>query len=102
MGIWKLETSGSPGFFSFADYARALDNLRKRGVDDPQKLPYYPYRDDGRLIWDCLGNYVKDYLAIYYLSDEDVVGDYELQDWAKQLSGDLDSRTGLSKVDHDS
>jgi arachidonate 15-lipoxygenase len=72
-----------------------LENLRKRGVDDPQELPYYPYRDDGRLIWDCLGNYVKDYLAIYYLSDEDVAADYELQDWAKQLSGDLDSAAGV-------
>ena len=72
-----------------------LENLRKRGVDDPQKLPYYPYRDDGQLIWDCLGNYVKDYLGIYYLSDEDVTADYELQNWAKQLSGHLDSASGL-------
>jgi arachidonate 15-lipoxygenase len=71
-----------------------LENLRKRGVDDSSKLPYYPYRDDGKLIWDCLGLYVKEYLNLYYLKDEDVTDDYELQNWAKQLSGVLDSASG--------
>src|SRR5262249_1675157 len=47
-----------------------LQNLKKRGVEDSAKLPYYPYRDDGILIWDCLGMYVKEYLDLYYLSDE--------------------------------
>jgi arachidonate 15-lipoxygenase len=70
------------------------ENLRKRGLDDSVKLPYYPYRDDGKLIWDCLGMYVKEYLDLYYLNDEDVTRDYELQNWAKQLSGVLDSASG--------
>ena len=25
-----------------------------RNVDDPGKLPFYPYRDDGLLIWDAI------------------------------------------------
>src|SRR5215213_2726191 len=69
-------------------------NLAKRGVDDPNLLPYYPYRDDGTLIWDLLGDYVKEYLDLYYRSNEDVVKDYELQSWAAQLSGGLDSAIG--------
>jgi hypothetical protein len=35
-----------------------------------------------------------EYLNLYYLSDDDVTGDYELQNWAKQLSGALDSSAG--------
>jgi arachidonate 15-lipoxygenase len=71
-------------------------NLAKRGVDKQDALPYYPYRDDGMLIWDLLGNYVNEYINLYYLSDDDVTQDYELQDWAAELSGNLD--TGAGKV----
>ncbi len=46
------------------------------------------------LIWNLLGNYVKEYLELYYLSDEDVVKDFELQAWASQLSGGLDNGAG--------
>ncbi len=69
-------------------------NLAKRGVDDTAALPYYPYRDDGLLIWDLLGQYVQEYLDLYYLCDDDVVTDYELQGWAQQLSGALDDGAG--------
>jgi arachidonate 15-lipoxygenase len=61
--------------------------LRGRGVEDSTQLPYYPYRDDGLIIWNRLGEYIKEYLELYYKSDADVVGDYELQAWAQQLSG---------------
>jgi arachidonate 15-lipoxygenase len=86
-----IENAYKDWTFDDMDFA---ENLRKRGVDDSEKLPYYPYRDDGKLIWDCLGMYVKEYLDLYYLSDEDVTGDYELQNWAKQLSGAVDSASG--------
>ncbi len=72
------------------------NNLAKRGVDDTGALPYYPYRDDGLLIWDLLGQYIQEYLDLYYVSDNDVVTDYELQAWAQQLSGALDD--GVGKV----
>src|SRR5262249_44402649 len=71
------------------------ENLKKRGVDSKDLLPYYPYRDDGMLIWDLLGSYVKEYLDLYYLSDDDVFNDYELQSWAAQLGGATDDGAGL-------
>ena len=57
--------------------------MRGLGAAD---LIYYPYRDDGMEIWTVLGNYVRDYLALYYKTDADVTEDYELQNWAKELS----------------
>jgi arachidonate 15-lipoxygenase len=68
--------------------------IRKRGVDDPLRLPYYPYRDDGMLIWNRLGEYVAEYVGLYYRNDIDVINDYELQGWAQQLSGASDNGTG--------
>ncbi|HWT03984.1 MAG TPA: lipoxygenase family protein [Pyrinomonadaceae bacterium] len=68
--------------------------LKGRGVSDTGQLPYYPYRDDGLLIWNRLGQYVDEYLGLYYKSDGDVTGDYELQNWAQQLSGASDSGAG--------
>jgi arachidonate 15-lipoxygenase len=55
-------------------------------VDDAQALPDYPYRDDGLLVWDALHRWVEDYLALYYGSDADVAGDYELQGWLRELA----------------
>ncbi|HEY6434575.1 MAG TPA: lipoxygenase family protein [Acetobacteraceae bacterium] len=60
-------------------------DIQERGLSAAD-LPYFPYRDDGMEIWTVLGNYARDYLALYYLSDADVTGDYELQNWAKELS----------------
>lgn len=68
--------------------------LKGRGVSDAGKLPYYPYRDDGLLIWTRLGQYIDEYLGLYYKSDTDVTGDYELQGWAQQLSGAADGGAG--------
>ena len=56
--------------------------LKKRGVDDIEKLPVYPYRDDALLIWNTIHKWVSDYLNIYYKSDEDVQNDIYLQNWA--------------------
>jgi arachidonate 15-lipoxygenase len=62
------------------------ERLKSRGVDDNAALPYFPYRDDGLLLWDVLGRYVEAYLNNYYQSDTDVQEDYELQAWAVELS----------------
>jgi arachidonate 15-lipoxygenase len=66
---------------------RLPNDLKRRGVDDPQLLPNYPYRDDALLIWDAISNWVTDYVHLYYLSDTDVEGDYELQNWVAEVSG---------------
>jgi len=57
-----------------------------RGVDDPNLLPSYPYRDDGLLIWNAIKQWVVDYLNIYYQnSDDNVEKDTELQAWIAEL-----------------
>lgn len=59
--------------------------LQDRGVEDPSKLPVYPYRDDGLLIWGAIHDWVEAYLSLYYNSDNDVQGDLSLQNWAQEL-----------------
>lgn len=61
-------------------------NLRIRGVDDPRILPNYPYRDDALLVRNAIFRFVRDYVDLYYQSDDDVTGDYELQDWVMEVS----------------
>lgn len=60
--------------------------LKKRGVDDVNMLPDYPYRDDALLVWGAITTWVKNYLSIYYFSDTDVLRDSELQAWAKEIT----------------
>jgi arachidonate 15-lipoxygenase len=68
-------------------YASMLPNdLSARGVDNTDQLPDYPYRDDALLVWNAITQWVGEYVAVYYLSDRDVTGDYELQAWAGELA----------------
>jgi arachidonate 15-lipoxygenase len=66
--------------------------LKKRGVDDPNLLPDYPYRDDALLVWNAISAWVKSYLSIYYVNDNDVLKDSELQAWAQEISSDNGGR----------
>jgi arachidonate 15-lipoxygenase len=66
--------------------------LTSQGVGDSAQLPDYPYRDDGRLIWDALHTWVSAYLRINYTSDQQVVKDRDLQNWAKELVSDQGGR----------
>jgi arachidonate 15-lipoxygenase len=59
--------------------------LVSRGVDDTSKLPTYPYRDDGLLIWNAIQSWVSDYFSIYYSNDSSVQQDKDLQTWASTL-----------------
>jgi arachidonate 15-lipoxygenase len=45
----------------------------------------YPYRDDAIAVWKAIGEWVEDYLSVYYASDDDVARDFELAAWAKEL-----------------
>lgn len=75
-------------------------DLKRRGVDDPALLPYYPHRDDLLLHWDLLSDYVWDYLALNYgdpresrrWADDNVSDDFELQAWARELSREAGGR----------
>jgi arachidonate 15-lipoxygenase len=68
------------------------NQLRGRGVDDPKVLPNYPYRDDARLIWNAIRNWAEDYIRLYYRNDDDVIGDYELQNWVAEVSSQQGGR----------
>lgn len=68
-------------------YAAMLPNdLKARGVDDPALLPDYPYRDDALLVWNAIAAWVGEYVAVYYASDIDVTGDFELAAWTNELT----------------
>ena len=38
---------------------------QKRGVDDTEKLPYYPYRDDGKLLYHKLNEFADAFIDAY-------------------------------------
>ncbi len=69
-------------------------DLARRGVDDPSILPDYPFRDDGLLIWDALGRYVRNYIDIYYPDDVAVQADPELQAWAYEIASTDENEQG--------
>lgn len=74
------------GVLDFGFNGQMLPNsFATRGVADTTALPNYPYRDDGLLIWAAIHDWVREYVAIYYNSDADVQGDYELQGWLAEL-----------------
>ncbi len=60
--------------------------IKNRGMDDTDRLPHYPYRDDGMLVWNVILTFVSDYLHHFYPTPEDIKGDTELQTWAAELS----------------
>jgi arachidonate 15-lipoxygenase len=72
--------------YDFYDRMMLPNDLRARGVDDTTALPDYPYRDDALLVWNAIAQWVGDYVAVYYPSDSDVTGDYELKAWATELA----------------
>ncbi len=92
--------------WSFAQYDLRGD-LAERGVDDPEKLPGYHYRDDALKIWDAIAGFAGEVLRRFYRSDADVAADVELQAWVHELAdpeaGDFrglaDRNGGLGSVD---
>ena len=60
-------------------------NVKSRGVDDPNLLPGYYYRDDGLKLWQAMEDFVAKIINEFYSSDEDVQGDSELQNVASDL-----------------
>ena len=44
--------------------------LKERGVDDPDKLPGFHYRDDALQLWQAIKNFVTRIVSIYYPLDE--------------------------------
>ena len=69
--------------YSFNE-AMLPNQLKKRGVDDIDKLPVYPYRDDGLKIWNAIHEWVDGYLRLHYDNDEEVRYDVYLQHWGTE------------------
>jgi arachidonate 15-lipoxygenase len=59
------------------------EEIKKRGME---KIPHYPYRDDGLLIWEAIKTFVTDYLNHFYPTVTEINDDTELQAWAAELS----------------
>lgn len=74
---------------SFAAYSVYWTNIKRnvqeRGVDNPDQLPGYYYRDDGLKIWNAMEACVTDIVDQFYESDDDVKSDSELQNWATDV-----------------
>ena len=60
-------------------------SVKERGVDNPDELPGYHYRDDGIKVWDAIESYTRDIINIFYESNTDVKDDPELQEWAEDV-----------------
>jgi hypothetical protein len=71
--------------WSFEQYDLRHD-LKSRGVDDPNLLPGYHYRDDALKVWDAIAEFVGAIVRQFYHTDADVVGDFELQAWVRELT----------------
>jgi hypothetical protein len=61
-------------------------SLESRGVTG-SKLEY-PYRDDARVLWEAIHTWIESYVSEYYVDDDAVVGDSELQNWAQEIVSD--------------
>lgn len=64
------------------------NDLKKRGLDDNSLLPYFPYRDDGRLLVETIKAFVNRYVDLYYSDDSEIENDNELQKWVGLVSID--------------
>jgi len=71
--------------WSFDGFALPTE-IKNRGMDDQKRLPHYPYRDDGMLVWNAIKKFASNYLKIYYKTPLDISNDAELQAWARELA----------------
>ena len=66
-------------------WTHIVKHAKERGVDDPEKLPGYYYRDDGIKIWRVIESFVGEIIDDFYKADKDVKGDTELQNWSDDI-----------------
>ncbi|WP_338267911.1 lipoxygenase family protein [Corallococcus caeni] len=57
--------------------------LEQRGVMDPDLD--YPYREDARLVWGAIEQWVRAYVGVHDPDNAAVAGDAALQAWAAEL-----------------
>ena len=81
---WSL-LSAERGAFSFTGNYLP-DRFATHGTDSLVSLPYYPYRDDGLLVWNAVQRWAGEFVTAYYPSDAAVRADLELQRWAAEVA----------------
>ena len=57
-------------------------NITQRGMAD---IPNYHFREDGLKLWAAIKDYAEDIVNVFYISNEDVVSDWELQGWIDEI-----------------
>lgn len=73
------------GMTSFDFKASAFPNdIARRQVDNPDL--FYPYRDDGILLWEAIQLFSKEYIDLYYKTNAEVTEDHEIQAWAHDIA----------------
>ena len=60
-------------------------SLDRRGVNNPEELPGYYYRDDGLKVWGALKEYVGKVIRHFYANDAAVKADMELENLTADL-----------------
>lgn len=64
--------------------------FQRRGID-VDALPGFPFREDTQALWQAIHEYIGEYLALYYQTDEQasssekLLADYELQRWINEM-----------------
>jgi arachidonate 15-lipoxygenase len=87
--IASSEQAAADDRLAFDFMAKMLPaDLAARQVNDPQKLPDYPYRDDALLVWQAIHHWVREYVDVYYASDAAVTADTELAAWSAALASE--------------
>lgn len=71
------------------------DDIKARGVESQEELPFYFYRDDGSKVWEAIKCFVSDVVCIYYASEEEVQKDEEIQAFVKDVCS-----FGMQDLDH--
>ena len=66
-------------------WTNIVQHAKERGVEDPNKLPGYYYRDDGIKIWNATKKFVEGIIDEFYSTDDDVMKDTEIQSWAEDV-----------------
>ncbi|XP_030426366.1 arachidonate 5-lipoxygenase isoform X2 [Gopherus evgoodei] len=61
------------------------EEIKAKGMDSKEDIPYYYYRDDGIKVWEVIKSFTTDVIDIYYESDEVVCEDVELQAFVKDV-----------------
>ncbi|XP_041478568.1 polyunsaturated fatty acid 5-lipoxygenase-like [Lytechinus variegatus] len=63
-----------------------VHDLEDRGVNDPEVLPNYHYRDDGTLIYEAIEEYVRTVVNGYYGHAKKIKADPEVLEWGRTLA----------------